>query len=228
MNTGDFLPDAETPLFNTFHFFPFPKTLQSAVSSSFFITETTPSSTCFAFLPSVAETPLPTTFHFSPFPLLKHRYQQPFIIFPDAETPLFSIFHFFPLPKHSSPPFSHYFHCRNNSVQHLFRHHYQFFSVAETPLSATLHFSHPPSSTKQFRPAIVSPLSVAETPFASNPSSFIHDAETPPFNTFSFSSDTETPVISSSSSTTIVSIFSVTETPAFHHRPSASFYALKC
>jgi hypothetical protein len=56
--------------------------------------------------------------------------------------------------------------------------------VAETPLSATLHFSHPPSSTKQFRPAIVSPLSVAETPFASNPSSFIHDAETPPFNTF--------------------------------------------
>jgi hypothetical protein len=59
-----------------------------------------------------------------------------------------------------------------------------FFSVAETPLSATLHFSHPPSSTKQFRPAIVSPLSVAETPFASNPSSFIHDAETPPFSTF--------------------------------------------
>jgi hypothetical protein len=30
--------------------------------------------------------------------LLKHRYQQPFISFPDAETPLFSIFHFFPPP----------------------------------------------------------------------------------------------------------------------------------
>jgi hypothetical protein len=54
----------------------------------------------------------------------------------------------------------------------------------------------------------------------SNPSSFIHDAETPPFNTFSFSSDTETPVISSSSSTTIVPIFSVAETPVSHHRPS--------
>jgi hypothetical protein len=59
--------DAETPLFSTFHFFPFPKTLQSVVSSSFFISETTPSSTCFAFLPSVAETSLPATFHFSPF-----------------------------------------------------------------------------------------------------------------------------------------------------------------
>jgi hypothetical protein len=80
MNTGDFLPDAETPLFNTFHFFPFPKTLQSAVSSSFFISETTPSSTCFAFLPSVAETPLPTTFHF------------PLSI---AETPLPATFHHF-------------------------------------------------------------------------------------------------------------------------------------
>jgi hypothetical protein len=41
-------------------------------------------------------------------------------------------------------------------------------------------------------------------------------------------SDIETPVISSSSSTTIVLFFSVTETPAFHHRPTASFYALKC
>jgi hypothetical protein len=58
--------------------------------------------------------------------------------------------------------------------------------VAETPLSATLHFSHPPSSTKQFRPAIVSPLSVAETPFVSNPSSFIHDAETPLFSMSDF------------------------------------------
>jgi hypothetical protein len=61
---------------------------------------------------------------------------------------------------------------------------FTFFSVAETPLSETLHLSHPPSSTKQSRPTIVSPLSVAETPFASKPSSFIHDAETPSFNTF--------------------------------------------
>jgi hypothetical protein len=70
-----------------------------------FIAETTPSSTCFAFLPSVAETPLPTTFHFlpsvaeTPLPATFHH-------FSDAETPLFNTFHFFPLPKHSSPPFS--------------------------------------------------------------------------------------------------------------------------
>jgi hypothetical protein len=45
-----------------------------------FITETTPSSTCFAFLPSVAETPLPTTFHF---------------LLSIAETPLPATFHHF-------------------------------------------------------------------------------------------------------------------------------------
>jgi hypothetical protein len=43
-------------------------------------------------------------------------------------------------------------------------------------------------------------LFVAETPFPNNLSSFIHDAETPPFSTLGFSSNTETPVISSSSS----------------------------
>jgi hypothetical protein len=47
-----FFHDAETPLFNTFHFFPFPKhSIPSSISPSFFITETTPSSTCFAFSP---------------------------------------------------------------------------------------------------------------------------------------------------------------------------------
>jgi hypothetical protein len=45
-----------------------------------FITETTPSSTCFAFLPSVAETPLPATFHF---------------LLSVAETPLPATFHHF-------------------------------------------------------------------------------------------------------------------------------------
>jgi hypothetical protein len=105
-STGDFLPDAETPLFSAFHFFPFPKQLRPAPVSPFSL--------------------LLLKHHYQqlfifPFPLLKHRYQQPFTIFPDAETPLFNIFHFFPLPKHSSPPFSHYFHYRNNSVQHLFR-----------------------------------------------------------------------------------------------------------
>jgi hypothetical protein len=89
-----------------FIFFPFPKQLRPAPVSPFSL--------------------LLLKHHYQqlfifPFPLLKHRYQQPFTIFPDAETLLFSIFHFFPLPKHSSPPFSHYFHYRNNSVQHLFR-----------------------------------------------------------------------------------------------------------
>jgi hypothetical protein len=39
---------------------------------------------------------------------------------------------------------------------------------------------------KQFRPAIVSPLFVAETPFVSNPSSFTLDAETPLFSMIDF------------------------------------------
>jgi hypothetical protein len=63
---------------------------------------------------------------------LKHRYQQPFISFPDAKTPLFSIFHFFP-----PPPFSHYFSLPKQLHPALVS---TFFSVAETPLSVTLHF----------------------------------------------------------------------------------------
>jgi hypothetical protein len=112
-------PDAETPLFTLFIF----SHSQNTPVRHFiiiFIDETTPSSNCFA----------------SSLPLLKHRYQQPFIIFPDAETPLFNTFHFLPLPKHSSSPFHHHFHRRNNSVQQLFR---LFPSVAETPLPATFH-----------------------------------------------------------------------------------------
>jgi hypothetical protein len=74
--------------------------------------------------------------------------------------------------------------------------------------------------TKQFRPAIVSPLFVVETPFASNPSSFIHDAETLPFSTLF--PDTETPFISSSSSIAILRFFSVAATPAFHQQQASS------
>jgi hypothetical protein len=66
-NTGDFLPDAETPLFSTFHFLPISKNIP--VRHSPIIAETTPSSTCFDFSPSIAGTPLPvaetpTIFHF--------------------------------------------------------------------------------------------------------------------------------------------------------------------
>jgi hypothetical protein len=70
-------PDAETPLFSTFH----SSHSQNTPVRHFltiFIAETTSSSTCFTFLPSIAETL--ATFHF--FPLLKHHCQQPFIIFP--------------------------------------------------------------------------------------------------------------------------------------------------
>jgi hypothetical protein len=73
-NTGDFaetpatfLPDAETPLFSTFHFPPISKNIP--VRHSPIIAETTPSSTCFDFSPSIAGTPLPVAetpaiFHF--------------------------------------------------------------------------------------------------------------------------------------------------------------------
>jgi hypothetical protein len=101
--------------------------------------------------------------------LLKHRYQQLFIIFPDAETPLFSAFHFFPSPKTLQSAISSSFSFRNNSVQHLFR---LSPSVAETPLSATFLVAETPlSATFHFLP-------VAETPL---PATLHHcfDAETP-------------------------------------------------
>jgi hypothetical protein len=59
---------------------------------------------------------------------------------------------------------------------------------AETPLfsiffSPSHHLSHPPSSTKQFRPAIVSPLLLLKHHFPATFHHFIHDAETPSFST---------------------------------------------
>jgi hypothetical protein len=85
----------ETPLSATFHYFLMLKHHCSALCSrsqntpvrhflTIFIDETIMSSNCFAF--SLL--------------LLKHHYQQPFIIFPDSETPLFSTFDFLPLLKH--------------------------------------------------------------------------------------------------------------------------------
>jgi hypothetical protein len=76
-NNFSLFPDAETPLFNTFY----SSHSQNTPVRHFltiFINETIPSSNCFAFS----------------FLLLKHHYQQPFIIFPDAETPLFNTFSF--------------------------------------------------------------------------------------------------------------------------------------
>jgi hypothetical protein len=59
----------------------------------------------------------------------------------------------------------------------MLKHHYSaFFSFPSAP-----SFFSPPSSTKQLRPAIVSPLSVAETPFISNPSFFSPPSSTKKF-----------------------------------------------
>jgi hypothetical protein len=125
--------DAETPLFITIHFFPDAKTPLFSTSFSSHSQNTTVHhfltilhrrnnsvQQLFRLFPSVAETPLPATFLF--FPLLKHRCQQPFIIFPDAETPLFSTFY------------------------------------SSTPKTLQSAISSPLSSTKQLRPAIVSPF----------------------------------------------------------------------
>jgi hypothetical protein len=49
-NTGDHFPDAETSLIGTFHFFPVTETSHFPI---ILIPETTPSSTCFAFSPSL-------------------------------------------------------------------------------------------------------------------------------------------------------------------------------
>jgi hypothetical protein len=73
-NTGDFLPDAETPLFSTSHFFPFPKNIPVRYSPIILIPETTPSSTCFVFPPSLAATPLAATFPVAETPATSHQY----------------------------------------------------------------------------------------------------------------------------------------------------------
>jgi hypothetical protein len=134
----------------------------------------------------VAETP--TTFHFPPvaetpitsnlssvFPMLKHHRSTFFISFHPV------IFFF-----------SHLHHCRNNSVQQLFR---LFF--------------------------------VAETPFVSNPSSAFPMLKHHRSALFDFLPRLKHQLSASSSSTAILRFFFVAETPAFHHHPSASFYAPK-
>jgi hypothetical protein len=182
----------------------------------------------FRFSPSIAETPLaatfpvaetPATFHFPPvtetpitsnlssvFPMLKHHCSTFFISFPP-------------------PPFSHCFHCRNNSVQHLFRrsslllkhlyqqpfifltiHHrrnnsvqhlFRLFLLLKHHLPATLHHSF--MMLKHHRSTLFDFLPILKHQL----SAVLHLQQ-------------------------FFRFFSVAETPAFHHRPSASFYALKC
>jgi hypothetical protein len=102
--------------------------------------------------------------------LLKHRHQQPFIIFPDAETPLFNIF--FISPHSQNIPVCHFPiilipETTPSSTCFAFP-----LSVAETPLAATFPVAETLlSTTFHFLP-------VAETLL---PATFHHcfDAETP-------------------------------------------------
>jgi hypothetical protein len=98
-------------------------------------------------------TPSSTCFAFSP-----SSAATPFAAtFPVAETPIVSNF---------------------SSVSPMLKHHCSaFFS------SPSHHLSHSPSSTKQFRPAIVSPLSLLKLHLPATFHHFIHDAETPSFST---------------------------------------------
>jgi hypothetical protein len=98
-----------------------------------------------------------------PLPLLQHHSQQLFL----AETP--ATFHSPP----ETPIVSNF-----SSVSPMLKHHCSaFFS------SPSHHLSHPPSSTKQFRPAIVSPLLLLKHHLPATFHHFIHDAETPSFST---------------------------------------------
>jgi hypothetical protein len=144
--------------------------------------------------------------------------------FPDAETPLIGTFHFFPVtktphspiiftpettpsstgfafsPPSAATPFAATFPLVKHRLSANFhpfppmpKHHCSaYFS------SPSHHLSHSPSSTKQFRPAIVSPLlllkhhlpatlhhssTLLKHHFPTTFHHFIHDAETPLFST---------------------------------------------
>jgi hypothetical protein len=114
-----FFPDDETPLFSTFHFLPFPKTLQSVVSSSFFsLSKQLRPALVSPFSLLLLKHHHQQLFTFS-FPLLKHRYQQPFIIF-------------FPMLKHHCSTFFISSHSQNTSIPH-----FPTIFIAETTPSNT-------------------------------------------------------------------------------------------
>jgi hypothetical protein len=175
------LHDAETPLCSIDYFFMMLK-LRWAV---LFISPMLKLRGAALFIFSDAETPLKNTG--------EH--------FPDAETSLIGTFIFF--PSHKNIPFPHHFSLPKQLRPALVS---LFPSSAATPFAATFpvaetlivsnfpsvspilkhhcstsfspfhHLFHPPSSTKQFRPAIVSPLfvlkhhcSVFLIPFPSHP-----------------------------------------------------------
>jgi hypothetical protein len=88
-----------------------------------------------------------------------------------AATPFAATFHSPPVAE--TPIVSNF-----SSVSPMLKHHCSaFFS------SPSHHLSHSPSSTKQFRPAIVSPLSLLKLHLPATFHHFIHDAETPSFST---------------------------------------------
>jgi hypothetical protein len=158
--------DAETPLCSTVHFSDAETPLRN--TGDHFPNAETPLLDTFHFLLKSLKHPIPSSFSFPkqlrpalvslfPLPLLQQHSQQPFI-------PLL-------LLKHRlSATFS--------SVSPMLKHHCSaFFS------SPSHHLSHSPSSTKQFRPAIVSPLSLLKLHLPATFHHFIHDVETPSFST---------------------------------------------
>jgi hypothetical protein len=161
-----------------------------------------------------AETPLFSTVNF-------HDAETPLFNTVDlhaTETPLVSPLDLLLRPNHHRPVLLTVLYCRNTIVSNP-----PLFSITVTPNSHLF----PPPRTRQpfyhFLTILHRRNNFVQQLFRLSPSA----AETPFTQHFRLSSDTETPFISSSSSTAIVSFFSVAETPVFHHRLSASFYALR-
>jgi hypothetical protein len=169
------LHEAETPLCSTVHFSDAETPLCSTVHAE------TPLKNTGDHFPD-AETSLIGTFHFFPVTETSHSP----IIFTPETTPSSTCFAF-SLPSAATPfaatfPQQLLLKHRLSATFHPFppmlKHHCSaYFS------SPSHHLSHSPSSTKQFRPAIVSPLLLLKHHLPATFHHFIHDAETPSFST---------------------------------------------
>jgi hypothetical protein len=116
------------------------------------------------------------------------------------------------------------FHCRNNSVQHLFRrsslllkHHYQ-----QPFIFLTLHHRRNNPVQQLFH---LFPLLKHQLPATPHHSfTMLNHHRSALFDFLPILKHQLSPVLHLQQ----FQFFSVAETPAFHHHPSARFYALKC
>jgi len=162
--------------------------------------------------------------------------QQPFIIFfPDAETPLFNTF-----SSHSQNTTVHHYltshHCRNNSVQQLFRLFFfhcwntivsnpsSFFHDAKTPLFGTFDCSSLTMLKHSWSARLTFFMMLKHHCSACSTSSWCWHTTVQHFLTFFRYRNTSHQQFFIYS---LVLFFSVAETPVFHHRPIASFYDLR-